>query len=215
LKPILITQRLAAVEDYAETRECLDLRWAALVSGLGFLPIPLPYLADPAPYFEQLAPAGVILSGGNDLSSVADSALNEHRDHMEGAVLELALRHEVPVLGVCRGAQFLTERFGGAVQKVAGHVATRHALFFALSQPPDWAANLLAPLQELQEVSSFHNWGIEKLGSTLVPLAHDENGNIEALAHPTKRILGIMWHPEREDASATQTNLLRSFFSGD
>lgn len=214
MKPLLLSQRLYDVESYSETRECLDIRWSKLVSSLGFLPIPLPYLASPLPYFEELKPAGVILTGGNDLNSIAASPLNELRDSYEEALLHLALSHDIPLLGVCRGAQFLAERFEGTVSKVSGHVGTRHSLLVALNQPPQWAEKLLPPLQELHEVNSFHNWGIENVGSVLVPLAHDEEGNIEALVHPSEKILGIMWHPEREEALENQESLLRRFFYG-
>jgi len=49
-------------------------------------------------------------------------------------------------------------------------------------------------------VNSFHNFGISKknLSLNFIPLCFDKENNIEAMMHKTKKIYGIMWHPERE-----------------
>ena len=49
-------------------------------------------------------------------------------------------------------------------------------------------------------VNSFHSFGIELngLGSGLIDLAKDEDDNVEAFYHTEYKLLGIMWHPERE-----------------
>ena len=47
-------------------------------------------------------------------------------------------------------------------------------------------------------VSSFHSFGISKLGSDLLTVANSDDGEIEAFKHLKHRIYGVMWHPERE-----------------
>ena len=46
-------------------------------------------------------------------------------------------------------------------------------------------------------VNSFHNYGIKKLSNYLIPLARAKDNSIELFIHKEKKIIGIMWHPER------------------
>lgn len=46
-------------------------------------------------------------------------------------------------------------------------------------------------------MNSYHDYSITKLGNSLNTLAKSDDGSIEAFKHINKRILGIMWHPER------------------
>ena len=46
-------------------------------------------------------------------------------------------------------------------------------------------------------VNSYHDFSIVRLGGSLVNLAFTKDGSIEAFKHKNKKILGIMWHPER------------------
>ena len=50
-------------------------------------------------------------------------------------------------------------------------------------------------------VNSYHNFGIQKrtIGNGLVVLAQSEDSIVEAVQHEEHKILGIMWHPEREE----------------
>ena len=49
------------------------------------------------------------------------------------------------------------------------------------------------------KVNSFHDWGINSdgLSDELKAIALDSDDNIEAFVHVQKKIVGIMWHPER------------------
>ena len=49
-------------------------------------------------------------------------------------------------------------------------------------------------------VNSFHNYGISKntVSKKFNILATDKRENIEMFKHKKFRILGVMWHPERE-----------------
>ena len=49
-------------------------------------------------------------------------------------------------------------------------------------------------------VNSYHNFGIKKINvaKKFKILAVDSNNNIEMFEHEQKKIIGVMWHPERE-----------------
>lgn len=187
-----ITQRVERVESYAESRDCLDQRWWELLWQLGAVPVPLPNLpadrVDAA--LDRLDLQAVILSGGNDLCAIAaDSpSASPLRDEFETGLVRRCLQLELPMLGVCRGMQMLNLYFGGSLAPVEGHIAVEHTIR-ARSDRYELPAS----------VNSYHGWGVppDQLAEDLEPLATDLDGNIEAFTHRQKKILGIMWHPER------------------
>jgi gamma-glutamyl-gamma-aminobutyrate hydrolase PuuD len=181
---IAITQRREVVVGRDEHRDCLDTRLCGLLWDLGFLPLPLVSgLRESKDYLAAIDPDGLILSGGNDIGSCAA------RDDFEGIVLDYAIAHNLPVLGICRGMQYLNYFMGGALHPVDNHKATRHLVNGPLLDSKD------------RQVNSYHNHGLKKadLGSNLEAVALSEDGVVEALRHNTYPWLGIMWHPERDN----------------
>lgn len=206
MKKIGITQRVENISSYNERRDCLDQRFTGLLQSLGFMVIPLPNTADTGSLtkYIQLLDA-VLFSGGNSLSYLDPQQPNAapERDQTELILMELAIKHELPVVGVCRGMQMINHYFAGDLQKVSGHVATYHDL---VSLTTDFALPT--------RVNSYHDWAIPNNGSAaeLVPIAVDNDNNVEAFQHKTKPILGIMWHPEREQTpSPLDIQLLKRF----
>ena len=202
MKRIGITQRRDGVPNRAEVRDALDVNWAALLWDLGILPIPLcSDIENAQAYLQALDLDGFILSGGNDIGEMPK------RDALESTILEYAKTHKRPVLGVCRGMQFINHIQGGSLIKVQGHVATMHERLMG-----EWAGEL-----GVGQVNSFHNYAItaETLGEDLIPLANTEDGVIEAIKHTDHPWLVIMWHPEREkklnnwNAEIIKTHLIR------
>jgi putative glutamine amidotransferase len=187
-----ITQRVQEHATYRERRDCLDQRWMPFFERLSFLPIPLLNLhTDPARYLSALPLDALILSGGNDIGPGGDAP---ERDTFERAALEHAERHGMPVIGVCRGMQFMQYFCGGALHQRLDHAGIRHALHTV----PVWHARLPA------EVNSYHHFAIDA-GDTadgFEAIAFAPDGSVEAMVNVRRRWLGIMWHPERETPSA-------------
>ena len=94
-------------------------------------------------------------------------------------------------------------QMGGSLSPITGHVAVRHSIV------PAEIGSLLPGT-----TNSYHDWSIGPgdLASGLIPLAFDNDGNIEAFRHPEKSVLGIMWHPEREQPFCElDLQLIRSY----
>lgn len=199
MRRIGITQRLDQVPGRDEYRDALDARWANLLWPLGYLPVLLSSgISDIEAYLEALELEGLLLSGGNDLGEA------QNRDRLEEHLLDFARKKSLPVLGVCRGMQMMNCYLDGQLQRVEGHVATRHEL------QGSWAENY-----GFQKVNSFHNEAIlpEGLGDDLEILASSDDGVIEAFKHSKWPWLGIMWHPEREiPYSAQDLRLIKETF---
>lgn len=183
MKPVLYTQRVEIVKSYGERRDCADQNIPRFLSFCGYLPVPAPNISDTAlELCEYLKPAGIVLTGGNSLVTCGGDA--PERDEMERKLLEYAIEHEIPVYGFCRGMQVILDYFGCTLEAVQNHVAVYHRLSGEFGEI---------------EVNSFHNLACREVKEPLKALAWTDDGVIEAVEYPEKRILATMWHPEREE----------------
>lgn len=202
---VAITLREDLHTPTGELRETLAEDWGAFFAVLGLQPLLVPNtLPDPAGYLAGLPVRGLILSGGGHIgdwtreppSPPANAAAGVRRDWTEFHLLRQACARGVPVLGVCRGFQFINHCFGGGLcrdLKAAGfanHVATRHGL--RLEAPPFKVA-------AAGEVNSFHEQGVRpnELAKGLLPWGWSDDGLVEAFNHETLPVMAVQWHPER------------------
>ena len=204
MKRIGLTQRVEVVSGYGERRDCLDQRWAVLMLLLGYCPVPLANdVPDVTMYVATLALDGVILTGGNDLyETEGGSGVAPERDRFEHLLLDVCVDKQLPVLGVCRGLQFMNVYYGGAIKPVEGHVAHPHLM----GLDPEFFRG--CPDSIL--VNSFHQVAIDESGRSvqLKPLAWAEDGTIEAVVHQALPQFGVMWHPERRESLAEHDLLM-------
>ena len=179
-------------------------------------PVPLPNtLDDLVGYVDALELDGVVLTGGNDIATLPGATNTApERDRTEHQLIDWAAARGVPVLGVCRGMQILVLHHGGTLRPVEGHVATPHGLVVSDAAP----SGVLGPLDAAgSEVNSYHGFGLrpEDLGPTLQVMATAPDGTVEAVAHPSLRQWGIMWHPERAPFHTRDADLIRACFSSE
>jgi putative glutamine amidotransferase len=194
VKRIGITQRVENIQAYSERRDCLDQRWSSFSFELGYIPIPLANVAHEkvTSILDTLNLDAILLSGGNSITSFDSSASDvaPERDAFESALISAALTRNIPIIGICRGMQMINVHLGGNLISVNGHISVQHSI------------STLEESYDLPEiVNSFHKWGIrvDDLAKGLKSISVDSDGNIEAFEHKEKKLLGIMWHPEREE----------------
>ncbi|WP_290455798.1 gamma-glutamyl-CDP-amidate hydrolase [Helicobacter rodentium] len=189
MKFIGITQRLLENTSYYEVREALSVEWGEFFKEYlqGFLPLPLSYAIPFSTYAESLGESlsGVILSGGNDLNSLNPNPLSAMRDEYEAQILTHCLQHNLPLLGICRGAQRIAEYFGAKLELLSGHIGN-HQVFDISSG-------------ERFETNSFHNYSVRTLSDCLESFVEAEDSSIEAFKHKHKPIFALMWHIERKN----------------
>lgn len=207
MKKIAVTQRLVKDEKTSEIRDALDSRLAEFLSRSGYLPVLLPGRCDFKPYFDLLGIEGILLSGGNDISSVTDDALSKQRDKFERKLIEFAIRKNIPVFGICRGMQIIADYFRGKPVKIKGHAGTEHGLKISDG------SKLKSDLKRLTAVNSFHNYGVKNIPEDFIISAYSEDGVIEAIEHKRYNIFGQMWHPERNSPFRKQDiRIIKRFF---
>ena len=94
------------------------------ITTAGGLPIMLPLTNDKEEISQLLYTVqGVLLTGGHDVdpSLYGEKPLPEcgvisrERDSMESELLAQALERDIPILGICRGIQFLNVYLGGTL----------------------------------------------------------------------------------------------------
>ncbi len=131
----------------------------------------------------------LIIPGGNDVSNFLKTS--RMRNNIENNLINICLKKNIPILGICRGAQLLNKNLGGKIQRVKNHMRTRHNVFFTKN-------NILK--KKYLNVNSFHKDGIKKsdLSKKLNMIANDNDENVEMFISKNKKIIGTMWHPERE-----------------
>jgi len=166
----------------------------------------------------QLSPAapesgepyqGVVVTGGHDIDPVLyaeESAIVPHhdpeRDVLESRVIDAALASNLPLLGICRGAQLLNARLGGSLhqnlrdhRRHTSHRRTILPLKTLLLEPDSHLYQLMG--YERQRINSLHNQSINRLGAGLVVSARDLDGIVQAVEDRSRRyLLGVQWHPE-------------------
>jgi len=203
---------------YVEHRDGLAQDWASFLEKLGYIPIFIPNtLLKVDEFLSNLSLDMIILTGGGECPVQLETAtkdIQNKRNFTEKALIEYSVANETPLLGVCRGFQFINTYFGGTLtrgltgtEQISGnHVATEHKVFFV---EQDWS-DLIRANQIL--VNSFHDDGIlvSQLANCLdiTAVSDEESSLVEGFRHKFLPISGIQWHPERSDTSLEFDRLL-------
>jgi putative glutamine amidotransferase len=202
-----LSQRVVSVEAYRERRDCLDQMWTRRLLAEGYWPVPLPNcVEDVDSLVAALGLDGVILTGGNDLSTLPGASNPApERDDFEHRLIDVAAKRRLPLLGVCRGLQVLVTHWGGRLTAVSGHVNCNHRLVAT----PDSRF----PIVDRESVNSFHGYGVrvEDVGKLEIA-ATAPDGTVEAVTHARLPQWGVMWHPERPPTDPRDGQLFRTVF---
>ena len=160
--------------------------------------------------------SGLLLSGGPDIHprfygqeidpSAQVETPNQARDEMELGLLQEALAHDMPVLGICRGMQLLNVAFGGSlIQHIPDHQAEEDgtSAFHLVYVSPGSKLGATMGGGANYRTNSRHHQGLREPQRSAALLASSytpEDGTIEGLESPGHSwVIGVQCHPEREE----------------
>lgn len=187
-------------------------RYYRSLQAAGAIPVMLPLHAEDAA--AQLAALfdAILFPGGQDVAPefYGESRLDccgetvSARDSMETAVLREAMARRLPILGICRGLQFVNAALGGSLWQdlLTQRPGSRNHRMERPYDRAEHSVSLTGPLAALYGantlgVNSCHHQGVKSLAPGLEPMAVAEDGLIEAVFHPDQPFLwAVQWHPE-------------------
>lgn len=201
----------------------------------GAVPIMLP-LTEDAEVVRQAAALcdGFLFTGGQDVSPELYGAerlpecgeTSALRDCVELILLKEARASDRPVLGICRGIQFINAALGGTLwqdlpsqrpSSVEHHMSPPYDLpaHFDIIMEDTPLAQILDGLTQSGRlpVNSYHHQAVREVAPGLEVMAVSEDGLVEAVRDPAQRFLwAVQWHPEfshKTDESARR--IFRAF----
>jgi GMP synthase (glutamine-hydrolysing) len=148
--------------------------------------------------WEELHADAVVLSGG---------ALSLEGTDTLGRVGEWVDEVDVPVLGICVGHQFLARHFGGRVAVAPSPEFGRVELAIDVPAHP-----MFRGFPPALNVWSSHNDHVAEVPKGWSLLAHSPSCPVQAMAHPSRPIWGVQFHPEVEHTE-NGVDLFRNFLA--
>jgi len=194
----------------------LPRRYNRAVEMSGGIPFLLPFTASRAlirQYIDRLD--GLVISGGafdihpsyyNERPIKEIGAIKEERTEFELEMTQLALKRDLPLLGICGGAQAINVALGGSLYQ---DIATQapHADQHEQGAKKEIGGHkvIIAHGTRLEkilrrrslEVNTTHHQAVKEIGTGLVVNATAEDGLIEGIESSRHSfVLGVQWHPE-------------------
>ncbi len=201
----------------------LPATYPLAIARAGGIPMLLHHTHDPGlrdAYMEIID--GLLIPGGDDLDPALYGQLphpktrrvDSRRQDFDLAMLSLAERKNMPVLGICFGCQAMNVQRGGTLHQyipdLPRDVPLPHAASPADSTDKNvWHNVSIAPRSRLHailqtdeaKVNSRHRQAIARLGTGLAACAVSPDGLIEAIEDSSLHFwLGVQWHAEGLDA---------------
>ncbi|MBQ7324896.1 MAG: gamma-glutamyl-gamma-aminobutyrate hydrolase family protein [Clostridia bacterium] len=192
----LITQR-ESVNAYGYPTDVQEAAYMRFCELLGFIPKPVSnYTKNVEKLFDKKRDLLIVAGGGALAPSWYDhphtESVQPNRDRTEEKLIRYCVMHQIPVIAICRGMQYMNVLFGG---KLRYHPTLRVARPRQLDHPVK-----LVKENRTIHINNFHEDVIytDDLAPCFEPLAVDvENDVVEAFYSDDMKILALQWHPER------------------
>jgi putative glutamine amidotransferase len=202
------------------------------ISAAGAVPLLIPLGLSEA-HLEAVAARldGILFTGGGDIHPERYHApghpkvnfVDEDRDRVEMHLVQQAVQHGMPFLGICRGLQVINVALGGTLYEdiqdqhpsAMKHNYTnqegRDFLAHRVELDPHSRLSAILGLTETP-VNSLHHQAVRRLANGLRPAAFAPDGILEGFELPTHPFgLAVQWHPEWLQGHLAMRSLFQAF----
>ena len=151
----------------------------------------------------------LIIGGGNDIGPEhyagdveAEVRADPERDILEIDWIKTAIKENIPMLGICRGAQLINVVLGGNlhqdIRPLRIKTRNRPGLLPTKRVQIDDDSNLARICRrKLIRVNSLHHQAVDRVGDGLKAVGRDRDLIVQAIESESDRpIIGVQWHPE-------------------
>jgi putative glutamine amidotransferase len=150
-----------------------------------------------------------IIGGGSDIDadlydgeSSGRSRIDRERDQFEIEMIQHALDTDLPILGICRGAQLINVVLGGSlfssIRPLRKRTSNRRTFFPRKTAVAESDGHLRETMEcDRWRINSLHYQAIDRLGEGIRVVARDLDSFVQAIeadSHPW--LVGVQWHPE-------------------
>lgn len=167
--------------------------------------------------------SGIVIGGGNDIepehygeTRSAERFYDPERDIFEMSMIRRAMKDNIPMLGICRGAQLINVVFGGSLL-LDIRAQRRLTPNMNTTRPVKWVqldrnSRLHQHVQLSRiKVNSLHRQAIGQVGDGLTVIGRDDDGFVQAVEGNFGFLLGVQWHPEYLPYMPSQRRLFQLF----
>ena len=209
----------------------IALDYANAVAASGGIPVLIPNLKNPddmIPFLDRID--GLLLSGGADIEPTLYGdvvkgfcgPIQVRRDAQEMVMLKGAFAKKMPILGICRGLQFMNVGFGGTMyQDLPTEKGIYHSINVAERNHPihtvKFSGGMIRDIMGVDELgtNSYHHQGLKDIAANGTVTGMTADGNVEVVefsgGHPFT--LGVQWHPEMMYDSPYTKKLFDAFIA--
>ncbi len=200
----------------SERSSTITVEYIDSIFAAGGIPVCIPTITNEEDFDNYIDLVdGLLLTGGDDVSPelYGEEPIKEvngmavYKDKCEKGLFKRAYERKMPILGICRGNQFINVALGGKLyQDINAQVPgsyghspksfTHDELYHLVNISKGTRLHEIMGEDTLR-VNSFHHQAIKTTGENLVVAALSKDNIIEAVESTEDRFLiGVQWHPE-------------------
>ena len=203
MKTIILSTRII-IDQYKKISFQIDEDLSNFISYLNLQFLPIGLKKNKLMLNNIKKADGLILAGGGDLFKHHKDKSNLIRDNYEKKLFNYFLKKNKPILTICRGFQLIAQLNKIKLHKINHHVKKNHLLYLKKSKYINYKS---------LTVNSYHNYCLKELPNEYLNISNTKDGSIEIAEHKYKKILCLMFHPERPMKSQQQIlKSIKKFF---
>ncbi|WP_299761710.1 gamma-glutamyl-gamma-aminobutyrate hydrolase family protein [uncultured Pontibacter sp.] len=145
--------------------------------------------------------------------------LDRDRDHLEFQLLDQAIKKNLPVMGICRGAQLMNVYFRGTLYQSLNTFYVEEpnpSSIFPVKTVHIKPGSKLEQVLGAQQltVNALHNQAVKAPGNNIEIVARESNKVVQGIENTSQDfVIGVQWHPEYLPQHKTHRRLFKTLIS--